>query len=86
MSTQMKNNEITIEIKGLTNSGKSTLAFLIKSLLNSEGFNINLTDKDYANENSFNQNMIRNITDKIDILKTKNINIIQKTLTRKSLK
>jgi len=80
----MKQKEITIEIKGLTNSGKSSLTYLIKELLKKEGININMTvDTDYIDENDFNMKMSKNLDERIEMLKRRKITIKNSTILKK---
>jgi deoxyadenosine/deoxycytidine kinase len=79
----MIQKELTIEIKGLTNTGKSTLTYLIKNLLKKEGVNIEMIDdNDYLNEDDFNLKMKKDLGKRIDMLKGRKITIKNTTLKR----
>lgn len=82
----MKN--LTIAVVGLSNSGKSTMLYLIKNLLREQGFNVTY-DKhgenlDNFNEDDFNKDVEKHYVNTIESLKKEvEINIIEKNENRK---
>jgi len=81
----MEQKEITIEVKGLTNTGKSSLTYLIKELLKKEGININMKgDGDYLNEDDFDTKMKKNLDKRIKMLKERKITIKNTNIVRES--
>jgi uridine kinase len=75
----MKQKEIIIEIKGLPKTGKSSLTYLIKESLKKEGINIEMIDdRDYLNEDDFDMKMKKELNERINMLKEKEITILSK--------
>jgi len=84
--------EIKITISGLTNTGKSSILYIIKDILKDKGFNVNLKSVDFDDdEHSFDKNIsgrvdniIEHIKDNVNItLEEKNVNrnLIERTIT-----
>ena len=73
----MTRSDINIKIEGLPASGKSRILFIIKKMLESEGFIINhKVNVDYVNEDQFDERMFSNIDEIIEHFKeTKSISI-----------
>jgi len=70
----MEKKDLEIRIIGKTNSGKSSLAYLLKELLKKEGMDIQLnTNIDYNDEDHFNNTMSKTIKERKKMLRDKNI-------------
>lgn len=82
----MTTKNITIAISGESATGKSTLAYLIKSTLEQYGVKVNpINDADYKNEDDFEYKIGTNFEELIDAVaeKTK-VTIVQSQVTRAS--
>jgi adenylylsulfate kinase-like enzyme len=68
--------EINIYVTGLPNSGKSRLSYALKEFLKERGFEVEVTDSDFADEKSFDRSMRNNLDECIKkIRKTAKINL-----------
>jgi len=77
----MKNDELKIEILGSTNTGKSTLLYLIKETLKEKGINVKFEDIDFDNdEKRFDKHFRKNLNERINMLKNRKIKISTKNI------
>lgn len=76
----IKMKKITIFVLGESNSGKSSVLYLIKSILRNEGFNINGDGGiDYISEEAFDNAAKVGINAKLDVIKqTSELNIFER--------
>lgn len=82
----MKQNEITINIIGESNTGKSRVAFMIKELFKELEFETELIQIDYKDENEFDRHTSKNLNEVLEALSKKTKIIIKEVqLARKLL-
>jgi len=74
----MTKAKINIVIGGVTNSGKSRIAFLLKKLLRKEGFDVTTSDTDFSSTIDFDRAMNNDFDNVINNIK-KNTKIHIKT-------
>lgn len=65
-------NKINITVSGITGSGKSTIAYLIKECLKNRGFDIDFNGGiDFIDENQFDKSMELHLDNRVEVIKSK---------------
>jgi hypothetical protein len=88
MKKEKEINELSIVVKGWSNTGKSTIIYLINEYLKENGWDVGITQtvvKDYGDEEKYLDKLGKTINKRINALQSKTkISIIEESYNRKS--